>query len=347
MKAEDIRGAFSIKGVSDQPVSAQSVSCCSDRVTDIHVHVLSIGDSGYGCRASEEFIAASKKAFDTFGAKGAKTEDGLDTLLDTINNSRKVGHVILHAMDGVYKNGRLSWPDSQLIIPNDFVRTIAMNNRRVLFGASVHPYRDVTDALLETDRCICEGAALFQWVPSIQRIDPEDRRCIPFYMRLAREGVPLLCHTGNAFDLPSLDSKNITYNSPSKMRRALDIGVKVIISHGSHPGNCDPLGSVQFLEFIELMKAADQNRWDLYADTSRFLEVPHSIYFEAIKREIADGNISPHRLLFGSGFPMSAAAGKCPEKGNPLDYCCDILLNSGLHDSIATNAAQLFASHIS
>lgn len=340
-----------MSGVSDQLASMQSAAGCAGRVTDIHVHILATGRSGSGCRLSADFMASRgfQNAVAALRGGSLVPEDGdlIDLQLDMVNKSERIGHAILHAMDGVYKNGRIALPDSHIIIPNEFIRAISGRSRRLLFGASVHPYREVTDMLFETDRWIGEGAALFQWVPSVQRIDPVDRRCIPFYMRLARGGVPLLCHTGSAFALPSLDSKNIEYNSPSKLRRALDIGVKVIISHCLNPAKCaDPLDSAQFTEFIELMKSADRNRWELYADTSHLTDLP-ALHLEVLIREIGEGKISPRRLLFGSGFPMSSAAEKCSEKNNPLDYCCEVLLKSGLHDSIASNGRHLFASHMS
>ena len=62
--------------------------------------------------------------------------------------------------------------------------------RKMLFGASVHPYRK--DAVAELERCVAAGAVLLKWLPITQGFNPADPRCFPFYEALAHHKLPLL-----------------------------------------------------------------------------------------------------------------------------------------------------------
>ena len=75
---------------------------------------------------------------------------------------------------------------------------------KMLFGASVHPYRK--DAVAELERCVAAGAVLLKWLPIAQGFNPADERCIPFYEALAHHKLPLLCHTGGEKSLPNVDT---------------------------------------------------------------------------------------------------------------------------------------------
>lgn len=171
------------------------------KVIDIHVHIGGTGDSMAGCRMSNEFILSPvfSSMLDLLNTTPLEVRDDSirEGILHAVNTSESIDYAVLLALDGVYKNGRYIKDESHLVIPNDYVIEIAKANKRVLFGASVHPYRRKKDMLNETGKCIDNGAVLFKWIPSSQHIDPEDDRCVPFYKVLAKEGVPLLCRTGS------------------------------------------------------------------------------------------------------------------------------------------------------
>lgn len=330
---------------------ARSLSGRSDfaggKVIDVRVHILAGGDSVNGCRMSEEFIASPRVSAALralgIGKFTAIDEEIKDSLLNAIAASEKVDYAVLLAIDGVYKNDKLILQESHLVIPNDYIIDIARRSARTLFGASVHPYREAKEMIAETFRCIREGAVLFGWIPSIQRIDPEDSRCIPFYIRLAQERVPLLCHTGHPLTGLSSEFINRNYNAPCKLRRALDIGVKVIASHCvSSAGRALNSDDNTYLdELLGMLRKAEKNGWDLYADISPFCTPSGKVYFECIKNEILQGNISPSRFVYGSGFPF--AEGEAGEFGmrNLLDCNYHFLLGSGIHDSIVTNTGNV------
>lgn len=331
------------------------------RVIDIHVHILGTGESATGCKTSREFVFSPTFAAMLISLKTAPFDirDGRirDIFLDAVDSSENVDQAVFLAMDGVHKNGKYVDQESHLVIPNDYVIDIARQNKRVLFGASVHPYRQAEDMLAETKRCIDEGAVLFQWAPSGQQINPEDDRCIPFYVCLAREGVPLLCHTGAEFTMRCTDLKINRYNDPRNLIKALDIGVKVIVAHcaPSFGGSVMPFDRGYFDELMEMLREAEARKWELYADISACCTPSKVGYLEKIRQEIAAGRISPKRFLYGSDFPMPSVdinvfkkplnSGELLEhirtQGNMLDNHYRIVKQFGLHESIFTGACDV------
>ena len=280
---------------------------------DIRIYLPTIDDFGQEDKLSNEFIFSPTFAAMLMALKATpfevREEKIKEILLNTIDASEKDQYVVLMSIDGVYKNGKYIETESRLVIPNDYVIDIAKKNKHIIFGASVHPYREAREMLSETRRCIDEGAVFFNWMPLIQQIDPEDERCIHFYISLAREGIPLLCHTFSEFTPQSANDKSFKYNDPRRLRKALDIGVKVIYSHCTSHGNGSmfPSDKGYFDQLIEMLRASDEEKWDLYADISAFCNPSGMMHLERIKREIEKGKISPERFLYGINFPLTIA----------------------------------------
>jgi predicted TIM-barrel fold metal-dependent hydrolase len=342
--------------------SCRKPGCIPDkRVIDIHVHMLGTGDTVKGCIVSKEFLCSPTFSSMLMSLKTppfALTDDKLrEIVLESVCNAESVDCSVLLALDGVYKNGRLAASETLLSVPNDYIISISRTNQKVLFGASVHPYREATDVLKETRRCIDEGAALFTLAPSGQQIDPEDERCVPFYVCLAKEGIPLLCHTGAEFTMSAADSKTIRYNDPKRLKMALDIGVKVIVAHYAAPsrGNIMPFERGFFDELMGMLRTAEEKNWALYADISACCLPSKSWFLEKIIDEIEEGRISPARFLYGSDFPMPAIdiniikrplnvmelVDHMGVRGNLLDNHHRILKVFGMHESVFTNACDV------
>ena len=258
------------------------------KVVDIHTHIIGPGNSGKGCRMSKEFIFSRTFASMLMALKAYPfdvTDERLrEILLKVIASSEKIDYAVLLAIDGVYKNNKYVESESHIVISNDYVMDIAKTDKRVLFGASVHPYREAREMLAETMRCINAGAVLFNWMPSWQQIDPEDDRCVPFYFCLAKERVPLLCHTGAEFIAKAEGLKVNRYVCPAKLKRALDIGVRVIVAHCSVPhGDSNPDADKKyFVELMEMLRESDSSGWGLYADLSAFCTPERRSYLEVI-----------------------------------------------------------------
>lgn len=228
-------------------------------------------------------------------------------MIKTDEVSEKICYTVLLSLDGVYKNGRYIEPESNFAVPNDYIIRIAETDKYFLVGASVHPYREPKEMIAETRHCIDRGAVLFNWIPSVQQIDPEDDRCIPFYICLAREGIPLLLHNGITPEAQKSVSTAGRYNDPGKLGRALDIGVKVIAAHCaprySSAGQPSEKGYMD--ELMEMLRAATEKKWDLYTDMSFFNRPVKIACLEKIKREGSRTTADAVRILHAGHAPSS------------------------------------------
>ena len=200
---------------------------------------------------------------------------------------------VVLAFDAVYDlEGRRDETRTHLYVTNDYVMELAQRpSQRLLFGASVHPYR--ADALQELERCVAGGAVLMKWLPVSQGMDPSHPRCVPFFEALAHHKLPLLCHTGGELSLPRFDDD---LADPMLLEEALRRGVTVIMAHcgtRSSPTNRDYLP-----QFLRLARQYEK----CYGDTSA-LDLPSRWY--AYDRILTD-RVVREKLVHGSDWPIVA-----------------------------------------
>ena len=317
-------------------------------IIDIHIHLAGTGDEGTGCIMSKKF----KSSFFYYAllllAKTKQLNDKVarDTILDVIKTSKNISRVVLLALDCVVEKNGDERPDiSGIVTPNEYVIKICSENKdRALFGASIHPYRK--DSLDLIDRCVEEGAVLMKWIPSSQGIDPQNRKCFKFYDKLAKIGLPLLCHTGPETVIPKAPNAIEDYNSPIRLIPALEKGVKVVAAHCATSAFLE--NQKYFDEFLYMINLAEKERLQLYGDVSAFSNPAKRRFIFKIKE-----NVDQKRLLFGTDYPVpvfdmraQAALKRVVSKWfgilgntNPLDKNYDILKNQwGFDDVVFTNA---------
>jgi uncharacterized protein len=224
------------------------------------------------------------------GADG-ETERALVAALTTeLEGAREVDAAVILAFDAVYgDDGRLDDARTHLHVENDYVIELAKRNPKMLFGASVHPYR--RDAIAELERCVAAGAVLLKWLPITQGMNPADRRCFAFYEALAHHGIPLLAHTGGEKTLPNID---ISVADPALLIPALERGVTVI---AAHCGTRSAPGETCFVDtFVRMAKEHER----FYGDTSA-LNLPTRAY---AYRSILDDAEVRAKLVHGSDWPI-------------------------------------------
>ncbi|MGH7215492.1 MAG: amidohydrolase family protein [Tepidisphaeraceae bacterium] len=211
-------------------------------------------------------------------------------LVEAVDGTPELDAAVVLAFDGVHDDeGRLDRSRTHLYVTNDYVIDLARRHANVLFGASVHPYRN--DAIPEVERCARAGAALMKWLPVTQGMDPADARCIPFYEALAHHKLPLLCHTGGEQSLPSIDK---SLADPKLLLPALERGVTVIAAHcgtKSVPWDADFLP-----DFVRMAKDHEH----FYGDTSA-LTLPTRAY--ALDTILRDETVRS-KLVHGSDWPI-------------------------------------------
>jgi len=177
-------------------------------IIDIHVHFGAPRDEESGCYWSEEFEKGvaffamrlvTNSLFGKINIQRVKKH-----MLGVINGSKFVHKSVLLAMDQVYdESGNVCKEKTHLHVPNSYLTSLAKENNRILFGASIHPYRP--DWEKELHYCHENKAVLCKWIPSSLEIDPMHPKCLPFYKKLAEKKLPLLCHVGPEGAIPPFD----------------------------------------------------------------------------------------------------------------------------------------------
>ena len=189
----------------------------------------------------------------------AATEQALTVrLFELLDQTTELDAAVVLAFDAVHtKEGEYDATNTHLYVKNDFVVDLAKKHKKVLFGASVHPYRK--DAVQELERCIAAGAVLLKWLPLTQDIDPADPRCIPFYECLAHHKLPLLSHTGGEKTLPNVN-KDVA--SPALLAEAIRRGVTIIAAH------CGTRSALFETDYVDVFARMAREHERFYGDTS-------------------------------------------------------------------------------
>jgi predicted TIM-barrel fold metal-dependent hydrolase len=248
----------------------------------------------------------------------------------------------------VGEDGELDTAGTEIYIPNEFVAAGTRRFPNLLLGASINPYR--RDALECLDRVAADGAVLVKWLPSIQHIDPADRRLIPFYLRLKELGLPLLTHTGKE---SSFTHARDELGDPERLRLPLSLGVTVIAAHAASNGRND--GERNFDRFLRLCREFP----NLYADISALTQANRLGHLTRLlwHRDLHG------RLLYGTDMPLLTTGITSPwfqlfrlplarlrriaAVTNPWDRDVELKLALGMPEELLGNAARLLARNTS
>jgi hypothetical protein len=211
-------------------------------------------------------------------------------LSETLARSRRVAAAVILAMDGVVgDDGGLDQAGTEMFIPNEFVAAETRRCSNLLFGASVNPYR--RDAIERLDEAAANDAVLVKWLPSIQRIDPADKRLVPFYLRLKELGLPLLTHTGKE---SSFTRARDELADPGRLRLPLSLGVTVIAAHAGSNGRNE--GEANHERFVRLCGEYP----NLYADISALTQLNRLGHL----RRLLKHKGMHDRLTYGTDMPL-------------------------------------------
>lgn len=202
---------------------------------DMHTHVACQSENN-GCYVNEKFKRHWKykiylKAFGTSEKELDQKGDEIipQRLSDLIQSSQFVSKAVVLALDGFYDTqGNLDLEKTQVMVPNSFVLRQTQKHTNLLYAASIHPYRKT--ALADLEKAKSDGAIFIKWLPCIMGIDPEseDPRITAFYQKLIELNLPLLSHTGDEHSFMTSDD---SLCDPHKLKKPLDMGVKVIAAH--------------------------------------------------------------------------------------------------------------------
>ncbi|MBN1560841.1 amidohydrolase family protein [candidate division KSB1 bacterium] len=328
-------------------------------IIDMHIHFGAPENESNGCYWSAKFTETpayyAMLALTKSLCKKVDFNRVQKQLLGVINGSRLTNKAVLLAMDQVYdEKGAVHREWTHLHTPNRFLIELAQSNPKVLVGASIHPYR--RDWQEELDYCLENRAVLCKWIPSSQLIKPDSKLCVPLYKKLAQHHLPLLCHAGPEYAIPTSDDSYNKYNNPVYLRQALDLGVTVILAHCALPyfWLLDEEYKDDFEEFRRLFQEAEQHQWQLYADVSALATPTRIPYVDIILNEIPSD-----RLLYGSDYPIPISEFSYNKSKNlifwlrfitrmiriknPLDKNYHLINEMGFADTVFENPQKLFA----
>src|SRR4051794_2054580 len=264
-------------------------------IVDCHVHALATTPghgylSSYLRKRPNVLLSRVRLGISLFGSDEKIERDFEARLAKTVNGTPELDAAVALAFDGVYADD--GTPDEALThlrVTNEYAAELARKYPKLLFGASVHPYRP--DAVAELERCVAAGAVLMKWLPLVQGMNPADDRCSPFYEALAHHRLPLLCHTGGEKTLPNLD---YSLADPLLLVPALKRGVTVIIAHC---GTKSAPGEVDYLP--QFMRLASEYE-NCYGDTAALCLPTRSYAFGPILKD----PVVRTKILHGSDWPV-------------------------------------------
>jgi predicted TIM-barrel fold metal-dependent hydrolase len=264
-------------------------------IVDGHVHVCAM-TPGHGklsakLRRRFSFVFMRWRLGVSFFADDERLEREVESkLVETVRQTPELDAAVVLAFDRVYGNdGRADDANTHLYVTNEYVVELVRKYPKLLFGASIHPYRP--DALAELERCVAAGAVLMKWLPVTQDMNPADERCLPFYDALAHHGLPLLCHTGGELTLPYM---NAGYADPELLVPALKRGVTVIAAH------CGTKALPFETDYLPAFCRLAMDYEHFYGDTSA-LNLPLRSY---AYKTILNDEVVRRKLVHGSDWPV-------------------------------------------
>ncbi len=284
-------------------------------VWDCHVHLIGAGDSGSGAWFSPKMrsllhpglyaqyrfylnascVDASRKNVDL------DFRQRLLTLLDDFPAGfRAMAMAFDLAHDEMGKEDR---EHSAFYVPNDYAAGLAAQHpQRLMFTASVHPYRE--DAAEALRAAAAKGAVAVKWLPSAMNIDPASPRCDRFYQAMAALDLPLITHGGEEKAVDGAARQDL--GNVLRLRRALDAGVRVVVAHCASHGTDRDLDTkenhreVQCFTLFERLMADPSYRGRLFGDVSA---IPQTNRMDTLPRILGHEEWRG-RLLNGSDYPL-------------------------------------------
>jgi uncharacterized protein len=254
-----------------------------------------------------------------FGVRSGWTEQEVDAhieakLLEHILGARGVDRIVILAFDQYHRNDGICLGPrrplerfgTDLYVSNTYVRQLCgQHPDRLLFGASIHPYRGSAAQMLE--EVAAAGAVLIKWVPVAQNIDATDPRAVAFLRRAGHIGMPMLIHYGGE---RALNNMHRQFEDPSgllgvlRQLRREGAMPTVIVAHMATPSMW-PLGSGRHFRIMLSALRGEFADAPLYADISALAAFNRAFW---LKRLAALPDIH-RKLVYGSDFPIPPSAG--------------------------------------
>ncbi|MEO1856026.1 MAG: amidohydrolase family protein [Rubritalea sp.] len=223
-----------------------------------------------------------------YAVKTALEEQYAENLAKQVRESDLDAAVVL-AQDIPYNDEGCRMPnDAQCYVANDYVEDLAKKHPELIPACSIHPGRP--DAMEELERCITAKMPVLKLLPNCLNIDYEDDRYLPFWSRMAEEGMILLTLTGGELTVKVYDA---SFGDPKRLAKILDCGVTVIAAHSAgRSGLFDPDWTGDLIDMFGRYP-------NLYADNSALCSPNRA----RTLKHILPPEVQ-QRIIHGSDYPM-------------------------------------------
>lgn len=287
----------------------------SGPIVDYHAHMLGVGSDGGGAEVNPNMLTWRHPVRRVFSgvflsASGAQRFEQVDAeyVPRLMRLARAFGRPLrihLLAFDRFHSpDGEAVREKTEFYVPNDCVlRLVEQHPDLFVPVVSVHPAR--RDALAELERCSARGARFVKWLPSVQGMDPADPRNDAFYRFMSGHNMVLLTHAGKEQAARSHASQAL--GNPLRLRRPLDMGVRVIMAHCAGMGRSEDLDhpgqEVDNFDLFLRMMGEERYRGLLFGDISAVTQINRipGPLIQLLRRT----ELHP-RLVNGSDYPIPA-----------------------------------------
>lgn len=294
-------------------------------VWDTHAHIAGIGDAASGIYHTHEMDSLwhpIQYLQHKFYLNAGCTEKGrvdhsyverlqqvtaeLNAVANPAGESKKTGaKLLLFAFEQAHdEQGRVMTGRTAFHVPNAYAQAVAQAHPQYFeWVCSIHPYR--ADARDELERAVAHGARAVKWLPSAMGIEPSSPKCDAFYRSLARHNMLLISHAGEEKAVDGMGMHQA--NNPLRLRRAMDMGVRVVIAHCASIGEDVDLDQgehgphVPSFELFSRLMGHPQYKQQLFGDISAVVLRNRST---DTVRAIIEQQDWHGRLLNGSDYPL-------------------------------------------
>ena len=290
-------------------------------IWDSHTHLLGVGDGDTGCWTNPKMrsllspkLYLQKRFFLNAACVDGKSEKAKSVDRDYVTRMKQImdefpvgAKAMLFAFDYTHTEaGMRDEKRSAFHVPNRHAAELArLHADRFAFVASVHPYRLalMEDADKTIAQLVADGAVAINWLPAAMGIDPASPKCDAMYTACKKYNLPIITHAGEERAVEGAHQQH--FGNPLRLRRPLEIGVKIVIAHCSSMGrdidldanNGAEVDSFQLFQRLMAEKRYEQN---LFADISA---VPQTNRAPALAT-IVERDDWAHRLVNGSDYPL-------------------------------------------
>jgi len=286
-----------------------------DRLVDFHTHIIALGtsvpDAFVNPQMRSGFSLERLKFLIYVSAADIKNLDNADQeyaarLSRLARGHKRHGKFRILAFDKHYHlDGSVNLAKTNMYVPNHYVVDLARRHPDIFLPViSVHPYRN--DALEELDKWAKTGVKYIKWLPNAMGMDPASKAVELFYRKMKEHNMILLSHAGEEQAVEAEEDQQL--GNPLRLRKPLDMGVRVIVAHAASLGTCEDLDNREakkvncfdlFLRLMDELKYAGL----VFGEISAMLQfnrmpVP---FTTLLKRQDLHS-----RLVNGSDYPLPA-----------------------------------------